>query len=83
MKLKFDPARGNRHALLLATAMLTPGLALAQSGGGTTTPALDVTPATAYLNTNAGNNMNLVAIVVFGLAALAMAITWVKATFFG
>lgn len=46
-------------------------------------PALDASTAVAYLEDNAGTNMSEVGVVVFTLAGLAMAITWVKATFFG
>ena len=47
------------------------------------TAALDASVGTEYLETNAATNMALVAVVLFTLAGLAMAIKWVKATFFG
>lgn len=46
-------------------------------------PALDVTDAVTYLETNAGGGMAEIGVVVLALAGLAMAISWVKATFFG
>ncbi|WP_428384188.1 hypothetical protein [Nevskia ramosa] len=45
--------------------------------------ALDASTAISYLEDNASTNMTQVGVVVFTLAGLAMAITWVKATFFG
>lgn len=44
--------------------------------------ALDVSAATTYLEDNASTNMTDIAQVLFGLAGLAVAIRWVKATFF-
>lgn len=46
-------------------------------------PALDVTDAVTYLETNAGGGMAEVGGIVLLLAGLAMAVTWIKATFFG
>lgn len=45
-------------------------------------PDLDVDAATTYLDTQVGGGMQSVAVVVFGLAAMAMGIKWIKATFF-
>ena len=46
-------------------------------------PALDVSDAVTYLETNAGGGISAVGIAVLSLAGLAMAISWIKATFFG
>lgn len=46
-------------------------------------PALDPATAVTYLETNAGGGMAEIGLAVITLAALAMAITWIKATFFG
>lgn len=46
-------------------------------------PALDVTAATSYLETNAGGGIAAIGVVMLTLAGLAVAIKWVKATFFG
>lgn len=43
---------------------------------------LDVSAGATYLETNASDNMSNIATVLFSLAGLAVAIRWVKATFF-
>jgi len=81
MKLQFKPSRGNL-AVAGASGLLLSGVASAQSTGGTVAP-LDVSTGTQYLQDNASGNMSKVALVLFVLAGLGMAIVWVKATFFG
>lgn len=46
-------------------------------------PALDPAAAVTYLETNAGGGIAAVGLAVITLAALAMAVSWIKATFFG
>lgn len=62
---------------LCALVALSPALAFAA------VPALDVTDATTYLETNAGGGIAAIGVVMLTLAGLAVAIKWVKATFFG
>lgn len=63
-------------ALLVVAAAVSPVTAQAAIA------ALDVTAGTTYLETNASTNMTAIAEVLFSLAGLAVAIRWVKATFF-
>lgn len=63
-------------AAAAATVLSTP--LFAQS----TTIPLDVTDATAQLG-EVNSSMIAIGAVLFGLAAVAMGIRWVKATFFG
>lgn len=62
---------------------LAVGSSLAVANVQAAVPALDTTAAVTYLETNAGGGMNAIGVVVLSLAGLAMAISWVKATFFG
>ena len=70
-------ARGGFAAVAVAVmSMLFVPAASAQVG------AIDVSTATTYLEDNVAPAMLAIAGVVFTLAALAMGIRWVKATFF-
>ncbi len=76
-------SRGNAAALAfvgMLSMFAVGGAAHAQTNG---VAALDVSQGTSYLQTNASTNMSTIAVVLFILAGLAMAIVWVKATFFG
>lgn len=64
---------------ILAVAVLS----LLASVAHAAVPALDVTSATGYLETNAGGGIAAIGVVMLTLAGLAVAIKWVKATFFG
>jgi hypothetical protein len=64
--------------LVFASALL-----LAADIASASVPALDVTDATTYLETNAGGGIAEIGVVMLTLAGLAVAIKWVKATFFG
>lgn len=46
-------------------------------------PAFDAAAANTYLESNAGAGIALVGLTIVTLAALAIAIKWIKATFFG
>lgn len=58
-----------------AALMTTPALAAVDP--------LDVSSAVTYLETNVGDNVILVGVAMISLAALAVAIKWVKAAIFG
>lgn len=64
-------------AAVLLCSLLVVGVAQAS------VPALEVTSATSYLETNAGGGIAAIGVVMLTLAGLAVAIKWVKATFFG
>jgi len=69
---------------LLVVLGAVAGAAIAPEVMAQATPAaLSVSDATTYLQTNAQTNMTTVGGVMFVLAGIAVAITWVKAQFFG
>lgn len=63
--------------------VLAGGLAGIAGSAQAAMPALDPAAAVTYLETNAGGGIAEVGVAVLSLAALAMAVTWIKATFFG
>ena len=57
--------------------------ALLSAGAAHAAGTVDVTAATTYLSGEATTNIAAVGVAIITLAAIAMGISWVKATFFG
>jgi hypothetical protein len=53
------------------------------TGVASATGGLDVTAATGELSGEVTTNIELVGVGIFTLSAIAMGISWIKATFFG
>ena len=53
------------------------------AGAANATGTVDVSAATTYLSGEATTNIAAVGVAILTLAAIAMGISWVKATFFG